>query len=519
MRSAAVLLLLAATGCGGYAGGGAVPSPVPAMRPEDRVLYGDFSGVQAIATAPDRLYLVYPGAVVMADPLSGRADVPRAAPGERALSQVTMAAVDALDRSLWLAAGQEWFHFDPVADRWNRGAAPGRIRRMAVEGPGGTGVWLDLGGRWLHLDRLGAEVLPPPSTLQPIPTLEDAYREEPALRALAGTIGIGPGMEIGRITAAARAGNGIGWYVGTELRGAFHTTGTMIDPEWLTIGLPAPAVGALAAAGDVVWVATDRGPRGASALLTALPVDGGFSRVHEGDPAFGLGVNAVRRLLVERDTVWMAAEDGVVAVPVNGDRPVRIRTGGPRVSALVRWGGDLVAGTAYGVELVGGAGETARRAVRGASRPVLALHPAGDTLWVGTDRGLSVIVRGDSVETVPRSWREVGGSIVPVTGVGQVGDTVVVLTAERLHWRDPATGSWQLDPPPGFPGPLRHLLIHRGTVWVGGDGGVAAVRLGAGAGFPLDVGRDLPGPPTALAASDEYLWVGTRQGAMRVRVW
>ncbi len=506
-------------GCGSVPGTSGMASPATAVRPGDRVLYGDFSRVQAIATATDRVYMVYPGAVAMIDGITRRIDVPRSAPSDRALARVSMAAVDRLDRSLWLVGGNEWFHYDPTMDRWRRGSIPMAVRRIAVDRLGSGGIWLEVANGWTWLTRSGRlEGANPPQTLEPVATLDDAYREEPWLQAAAGTIGIGPGMRVGRITAAARGGTGIGWYVGTELRGAFYTMSGAGNPEWLTIGLPSPEVGAVAVRNGIAWVATDRTAGGASAMLTAIAEDGGMSNVIEGDAAFGLGINAVRRLLVEEDTVWLAADDGVTAVSIGNETHRRFRTAGPQVAALIRWNGRLIAGTQYGVEAFTDEGFS--RMPAGAAAPVLELFATHDTLWIGTDRGLAMMTADDSVLTVPGSWRAIGGAIAPVTGIGAVGDTLVVLTAERLHWRDPVSGAWQFDPPLSFGGPYRYLVIDQGgTIWIAGDGGTGSVRLGGGAGFPLTTGRDLPGPPTGIAVSEDYLWVGTRHGVLRVAIW
>ncbi|HEY3933095.1 MAG TPA: hypothetical protein VGL65_00610, partial [Gemmatimonadales bacterium] len=61
-RIGIIVAVAALAACGG-APGPSIPTPVNGFRPENRVLIGDFSRVLAIASAPDRVYVVFPSAV------------------------------------------------------------------------------------------------------------------------------------------------------------------------------------------------------------------------------------------------------------------------------------------------------------------------------------------------------------------------------------------------------------------------------------------------------------------------
>ncbi|HRP09343.1 MAG TPA: hypothetical protein PLL69_12740, partial [Gemmatimonadales bacterium] len=247
MRTATLPLLLIVAGCaGGYAGSG-VPLPVGAFRAEDRVVLGNFSTVQAVASSFDRMYAVFPSAVAISDPRTGRWQVPHQAPTPNALGGVFAALVDPLDRSLWIADQRQVIHFDPMMQQWDATPVPGGIRQLALDiAAPGTGVWVAASAGWLAVPRVGApRRMQPPSTLRPAPTLEDALEDIPALRAMAPAMLQGPGMMPVRLTAAAPVPDGSGWYVGTEVIGLVKVDRVGISMERMEFGLPGDWVGAV----------------------------------------------------------------------------------------------------------------------------------------------------------------------------------------------------------------------------------------------------------------------------------
>ena len=134
------LLLGCAGGMGAPAG---APLPTSSFRAEDRVVLGDFSMVQAIASSYERVYVVYPSAVAEWDPLRRAWQVPRQAPTPDALARVHSAVIDPLDHALWLGGDDGLIHFEPLLDRWERLPIVGRVRALALDATDpARGVWV-----------------------------------------------------------------------------------------------------------------------------------------------------------------------------------------------------------------------------------------------------------------------------------------------------------------------------------------------------------------------------------------
>src|SRR6266540_600582 len=75
--------------------------------------------------------------------------------------------------------------------------------------------------------------------------------------------------------------------------------------------------------------------------------------------------------------------------------------------------------------------------------PALAVFPAGDSVWVGTQRGLLLALPGQ--QDVVRPAALASPSLqAPVVALSALGDTVVALTRDQMLWRDPRTEAWTL---------------------------------------------------------------------------
>lgn len=511
-------------GCGAGTGIEGAALPVAAIRPGDRVVLGDFSEVRAIAASYDRVYVAYPSAVGIWDPLAERWEAPRSAGSRLALADVFSALIDPLDRSLWLAARGGVVRFDPLLDRWERQPVPGTVQAIGLDpGDPSGGLWVRSSEGWFLLPRIGPpRGATPPAALRIAPTLEDAYRDMPGLQSFGPALALGPGLDPGRLTAAAPAASGAGWFIGTSRRGAYFVDriGNRATP--LSLGLPGDMVGALAEVPGGVWVTTDDDLRGRPAALSFVPDDLGRTVQLESDPVFGLGIDAARRILAIERTLWLATNVGVLAVRTDGGGVERWDESDgladQRVIALAWWQDGVVAGTMRGLAVLRADG-TVHRPLPGLVRPVYALFGRRDTLWIGTERGLLAHVDGNPEPIGFPSWARTLGSSAPVLGIGVVGDTLVAMTSNDVFWRDPATSAWIVGPSvTSSTGPLRALATTPQGVWVGGDRGAAFLRSGGGVLRILRVGPDLPDAVTAIASGPRWLWVGTRAGLVRLRL-
>lgn len=478
-RWPAIAVVVAA--CGGAGPGPSIPTPVNGFHPADRVVIGDFSRVKAIASTSDRVYVVYPSAIAIWHPIERRWDVPRSPPFPDRLRTVTGAVVDPLDRSLWLATRTMWLHYDPLPNRWD-------------------------------------EVALPPRPLPKPVTLDAAMRDLPQLRALAPHIATGPLQIQGFLTAAAPDPLGQGWFLGTSTRGLVFFDRLASDATPIPLGLFGDVVGAILPTPDGIWVATDadlRHPAGvthlASDLAASAPIAGSLTQ--------GLPFNAVRRFLAVAGAVWMATDKGAVRFVRDQARLERFGISGglpdERVIALARYRGQIVAGTLRG--LAASRGDSGFvRLVSNFAEPVYSLLARGDTLWVGTSRGLFASLPANEDLRMPAGFHQLTGSLVPIMGIGYVSDTLIAMTPDRLLWRNPTSGEWNEGPALSSQlGPLVALDAMVQGAWVAGTRGVAFVRPATNPLRTLVAPGQLPDEVTAVAMQGQYLWIGTRAGLVR----
>ena len=521
MRCRGALLLVLLSACGGGMAGPSTPTPSNGFRPEDRVVIGDFSRVNAIAATSDRVYVVYPSAVALWRPLEQRWDVPRSPPRPGQLRGVTSAITDPLDRSLWLAAGSAWIHYDPFSNRWDEGELSAPAEVVALDGATpGSGVYFRTVSGWLMVPRVGGVALPSAAPRAPryAPSVNDAMRDLPQLRALAPHIATGPLMIQGALTAAAPDPQGNGWFLGTATRGLVYFDRLGTDAKPIPLGLPGDIVGAIATTPDGIWVGTDYDgvhlagvTMLASDLSTATSITGPSTR--------GLPFGAVRRFLSTARALWLATDKGVARVAPDDDRVARFdaSNGLPdeRVTSIVEYRGQVVAGTLRGLGV--SRGDSGFRPFASTSTdPVYSLLVSNDTLWVGTARGLFASIPGNGDLRMPEGFRLIAAAPVAVLGVGYVADTLVAMTRDRLLWRDPVSGGWSEGP--DLSGQLGPLLVFAPTangIWVGGSRGAAFVRPTVVPLRVLSVPSQLPDEVTAIATDGHYLWIGTRSGLVR----
>jgi ligand-binding sensor domain-containing protein len=178
--------------------------------------------------------------------------------------------------------------------------------------------------------------------------------------------------------------------------------------------------------------------------------------------------------------------------------------------------GRIVVGTARGIARL----DDSLRVIRIApqfAEAAYAVFPAGDSVYVGTPRGVFVAVPGE--EDLERPAGLNAASLqTPVYGFATLGDTLVALTRDQLIWRNPRTQTWSLGPNlSGLLGRLRRFAADGPGFWVAGERGVGFARLGGAPARPLREG-DLPAPANDLAVDREHLWVGTADGLVRFRL-
>jgi ligand-binding sensor domain-containing protein len=359
----------------------------------------------------------------------------------------------------------------------------------------------------------------PPPTRPIRPTsMEEVLRQTPTLQTNAAQL-MDSRMRPVRFTAAARAFDNRGWFLGTAGLGLLYLQDAAAIPERMPFGLPAQFVGAVISWPGGMWAATNRTVKADAAFTFVESHLREFRTVH-GLPATGTPFDRVIELAGRDRSLWAATDFGLARVDPQQERIELFdeRRGLPhsRVLDVAGRQGRIVIGTARGLARMDDSLRVSRVAPRYAE-PAYAVFPAGDSIWVGTPRGVFVAVPGEDDLRRPPGLNSASLQ-APVYGFVTLGDTLVALTRDQLLWRDPRTQAWSLGPNlSGLLGRLRRIAADGPGFWVAGDRGVGFALLGSPPARPLREG-DLPGPANDLAVDREHLWVGTADGLVRFRL-
>jgi hypothetical protein len=482
----------------------AAQSPSRDWRPEDRTVIGDFSRITSIASSIDRVYVTSPTSLVIWQPQFHTWAGPFEPPNRGTLSGVFAALIDPLDQSLWLARPSGWVHYQPELQVWDEGQVPDAVVTVAFDAndPVG-GLYILTRGGWYLLPRGGlvpAPARPPGQPIRPT-SLEEVLRRAPTLQTNAAAFLLDSRMRTVRLTTAARSFDNQGWYVGTSGVGLLYLQDVAAIPERVPFGLPSQFVGAVITWPGGVWVATNRTPQTDAAFTF---VESGFRefRTVRGLPATGTPFDRVARVDPVEERI--ALFDARVGLPDS------------RVFDVASRQGHIVVGTAHGLARMDDSLRLTRVAPLFADA-AYAVFPAGDSIWVGTRRGVLVAVPGREDVERPRALSSASLQ-EPVFGFSTLGDTLAALTRDHMIWRDPRTQAWSIGPNlSGLLGRLRRFAPDGPGFWVAGDRGVGFVRLG---GPPVRALRDgdLPGPVNDLAVDRDHLWVATEGGLVRFRL-
>jgi ligand-binding sensor domain-containing protein len=491
-------------------------------RPEDRTVIGDFSRVNAIATSPDRVFIVSPSGVLIWNPQFQRWEGSFDPPQRDLLARVFTGLADPLDNSLWLIRTDGWVHYQPDIQLWDQGTVPSGVLSLAFDQDDPVaGLYLRTRRGWELLPRGGGMPVPasPPSRPLAPTSVAEAIRSNPTLQANAAAILTDNRLRNVQYTAAARSFDNRGWYLGTSGIGALYLPDGSPLPERLTFGLPSDLVGAVFSWPGGVWAATNRTPLN-DASFTFVGQDLAEFRSLPGVSARGTPFNQVRELAGQGRSVWAATDLGVARV-VPSDSTLQLvdeRRGLPdsRVYSIVSRGGRIVVGTAHGLARLGDS-LNVERVAPAYSDAVYAVFPAGDSVWAGTPAGLLLSLPGQLGLVRPAGMAS--ASLQDgVVDLAPLADTLVALTRDEMLWRDPRTKRWTLGPNlSNLLGRLRRFVAEGPGFWVAGDRGVGFARLGTPPLRPLREG-DLPGAANDLAVDDRYLWVATDHGLVRFRL-
>jgi hypothetical protein len=500
----------------------AAQSPTRDWRPEDRTIIGDFSRITAVATSFDKVYVTSTTSLVIWNPQFRTWAGPYEPPDRGLLTGVFTALVDPLDQTLWLATGNGWLHYQPELRIWDQGRVPDAVVSIAFdENDPISGLYIRTRGGWFLVPRGGMVATPgrpPGRPIRPL-SVEEVQRQAPTLQTNAAQFLMDSRMRPVRLTAAARAADNQGWYLGTSGLGLFFLQDAGAIPERMPFGLPAQFVGSVMSWPGGIWAATNRSTLTDAAFTF---VDGQLRefKTVRGLPATGTPFNRVLELAGQDRSLWAATDFGLARVDPSEERIELwdIGRGLPdsRVYDVAGRQGRIVVGTARGLALM----DESRQVVRVAPQFVEAAYavwPTGDSIWVGTPRGVFVALTGQDDLVRPGTLASASQQ-APVFGFATMGDTLVALTRDHMMWRNPTTQAWTVGPNlSGLLGRLRRFTADGPGFWVAGDRGVGFARIGASPSLALREG-DLPGPANDLAVDREHLWVATEAGLVRFRL-
>jgi hypothetical protein len=517
MRSSAAVLAGLALATPAFA-----QSPSRDWRPADRTVIGDFTNITSIACALDRVYITSPSAVLLWHPQFQQWEGPYDPPDPAMLSRVFGSLVDPLDNSLWLVRPDGWIHYQPELQLWDTGAVPDGVITLAFDrNDPVSGLYLRTRRGWVVVPRGAIATTTgraPASPMTPV-SVEEVLRSSPTLQANSAQILLDARLRAVRYTAAARSFDNQGWFLGTSGIGALYLVDGAAIPERLTFGLPSPVVGAVVAAPDGIWVATQRTQQADAAVTLVDPELKSF-RSLRGLPATGIPFTQVRDLVGQGTGLWAATDFGVARIETRDGRIdlVDVSRGLPdaRVYALASRQGRITVGTARGVARVTDT-LSVERVAPGFTEAAYAVFPIGDSVWVGTARGLLIALPGER-DLVRPSTLASASMQAPVVALASLGDTLVGLTRDQMMWRDPRTDAWTLGPNlSAVLGDLRNFAPDGAGFWIVGVRGVAFARLTTPPIRPLRAG-DLPGAANDVAVDDKFLWVATDAGLVRFQL-
>lgn len=533
----------------------------PGIAPDDRLVIGQFSDVLAVAASSRRVFLLAHGGLAVYDRTFERWEAPSAALERELLfagvggSTVPVLAADPFEDAVWLAVPGAVLHVRTASLR------VADVRRFTIVGvpdiiafPRGDAsrVLVHASGRWTELTRSGFATpligaAPARSSLLLPVELEDVYREHPTLR--------GQLPFVLRDASAASASAPRAWtavtagtlspdqpseaWIGTRGDGLWRVDANFLRAEPLRYGVLDDDIGALALATNGVWSAGQSGtPRGGLSFVGASLQEYRWHETSEGtaitDP---LAYARARRLVVRGATAWVATDRGLARVPLDASPRAAsathawgVRDGLPddRVIDVVPRSSGAWVGTARGLAFVNASDDRVTRTGLDGS-PVLSLALAEELLFAATDRGVfvrSANPTGDAtVAALALPSATSGGAVWQLAWSDSV--LLVVTSAEARLVPRPRTiagasavgaevqvvfrrGELQQL------GPIVAAEVDSRSVWVVGERGVLSwTREGASARW-LSAGGDLPSTFTALAIDEEWAWLGSRAGVVRV---
>jgi hypothetical protein len=320
-------------------------------------------------------------------------------------------------------------------------------------------------------------------------------------------------------------------WLGTLGGGVFKVDPNFARSEQIPFGLLGEGAGAVARAADGVWFGSMGGALGGRDGLTFVDTELRRWRWIDGGAASPLAGARIGAMSVWESALWVATDRGVVHVDGRSGGIIRRwddLSGLPSslVFAVAPTPMGAWVGTARGLAFAH-TNQTSRDprvndadSLMLVSAAVRALVTRGDTLWIGSDRGLLMLLPG---AREPRRVGAAGSDLrlaQPVTALATADSALVFATSGgevvRVHTRTGAVLDAGAFLDANRAGRVNALAMDANTVWIAGDQGVIVVRRDTHAQRSLVVGRDIPSEAFGVVLTPQYAWIATRDGGVRV---
>ncbi len=464
-------------------------------------------------------------------------------------------AADPVEDAVWIGVPGAVVLYRTQVEQVQRVTIVGQPEVIAFT-RGSADAYVRASGQWLRVSRAGfvtplvggigelALVVPP--------QLDDVYRLYPALRGQLSFLLRDPSAGSGGFASVSSGtyspDQASEVWIGTRSDGLWRVDANFLRADQLRYGVLDDAIGAIAQGGDGVWSGGQGMVRGGGLSFVANDLQR-FAWV-DGTAHAALGGVRITALAVRANRLWSGTDRGVVRVrlsPTTGVTQWGTLHGLPSelVTAIVPRDDGAWIATSRGLAFLldtssSGPMRGDALTVAFAGQPVRSLLLVSDTLVIGTDDGLSVmsarVPSAVGVRAVPRPLFAGNPALSrTIQALAWSDSLLLIVTARRallLSRRDAMRGAlpgtsarvdsvWW-----GEPIPQRELVavgavvaaaMDARSIWIAGARGVLALTRDGGALRVMYAGSELPGDVTALSLGEEWAWIGTNRGLVRVR--